>query len=235
MKYEDESLRDVEDYHLCYFHKLNRQTFAMNMISFGSQTFRTAKHIEELDILKRIYMNKTGINLLPEELEFVPEFVLSTITDWIKIIICFENFMKASLLLNGILIHEMNKDDKFLKRIGNQRKKPILLSDYRKTYNFSFNIEKRILCLEGITSKTLTMSTLLSKPYQKIIKLPQNILSTITEINRSRNNLHFYHKAMNSYGKDFFNQMDDLTSFVDNEMMNLKSHLEMNLKKAQKE
>mgnify|MGYP001347521829 CR=1 FL=1 len=236
LEYENKSLKNVKTHHLCYMHKSNKQSYAMAMIAFGCEVFKSAKHVEDLPLLKSFFMNqneKTGLS--QEAITETPKFILETLIDWVKIIICFENFMKASLLINDYVIHNIDKNDKILKCFQDQRNHPLKLQDFLLRYNFSYCITDKTLMLEGITPQTLTMSSLLSKKYQKIINLPESIYKTLMRLNNERNNLHFYHEARNSYGKKYFEEMDELVDFVDNVMMNLFGHLMKNVQQIKKQ
>ena len=147
--------QEIKDYYQCYFHKRNSQAFAVNMIVFGSRTFVNSKHIKELEHLQNLvlFQNK---KLHTKETEYeMANFVLNTLLDWVSITICFENFMKAVLMLHGYLIHKIDRNDKKLKTLGNQQnKRPIKLSEYLNYYNFSIELESRQYILEGIKGST---------------------------------------------------------------------------------
>jgi hypothetical protein len=46
----------------------------------------------------------------PEYQKEVLEFGLEGVIDAVRICICFENYMKAKLLAEGFLVHELDKD-----------------------------------------------------------------------------------------------------------------------------
>jgi hypothetical protein len=220
---------------LCYFAERNMKAFAANMIIFGCETFARAKHIKEIEELSsqidiQDSFAREGKGPNQETIAIMGEFVLDTIPDWIRITICFENYMKAILLMNGFLIHKIDKNVTSLKTLANnQNKKPISLSRFQELRNFSMNIETRQWMLEGLKPQTIDFSVLLWKKYQDEIKLPEKILELISEINTKRNNLHFYHEATNAYSQIFIEELKQLNKFVKEEMMNLVSKLEIEL------
>lgn len=203
------------------------------MIVFGSQTFVKAKHIKKLDELSNIIdtLDKSAQEEIQPSQEIkqkTSEFLLETIPDWIRISICFENYMKAILLVNGFLIHKIDKIS--LKTMANnQNKKPISLFEFNQFYNYSVEIDSRRWILEGLKPQTIDFSVLLRKKYQDVIQLPEKILGLIYEINSKRNNLHFYHEAKNSYSFDFIEDLRLMEKFVKEHMMNLVSNLELEL------
>lgn len=218
---------------VCYFAERNMKVFAVNMIVFGCQTFKRAKHIKDIDKLSKIIDiqdENARNNKRPsqEMIEQIGAYVLDTIPDWIRITICFENYMKAVLLMNGYLIHKVDRNQFGLKTLSNnQSKRPIGLTTFNQKYNFSMHIESKQWMLEGVKPQTLDFSTLLRKKYQEEIKLPNKILELIKEINYKRNNLHFYHEATNSYSRIFIDDLKLMDKFVSEEMMGLMSKLEI--------
>ena len=223
----------------CYFAEKNMKIFALNMVVFGCETFAQAKHIKEIEKLSsQIDLQdkyaKEGKRLSQEIIEQMSEFVLDTIPDWVRITICFENYMKAILLKNGFLIHKIDKNGIGLKTLANsQNRRPVRLSKFREVRNFSMDINTKQWIVEGLKPQTLDFSLLLRKKFQDEIQLPEKILKQVSEINSKRNNLHFYHEATNSYSQHFIEDLKQLDKFVKEDMMNLVSSLEieLNLKK----
>lgn len=215
---------------LCYFAERNMKAFAVNMIVFGCQTFVRANHIKEIDKLSSLIDFQDRNRPNQEIIEQMGEYVLNTIPDWIRIIICFENYMKAILLKNGFLIHKIDKNQISLKTLANnQNKRPIPLSKFNQIYNFSMDINSKQWVLEGVKPQTIDFSVLLRKKYQDEIQLPDKILELISGINDKRNNLHFYHEASNSYSKEFMDGLRLMDKFVREDMMGIASVLENDL------
>lgn len=75
----------------------------MNLLSFGVTMIAHAKHISEIERL-RVVVNNPELNIPFKLIPALGEFFLENLIDTIRISICFENYMKAKLLLNGFLV-----------------------------------------------------------------------------------------------------------------------------------
>lgn len=194
-----------------------------------------ASHIKDIEKITSIFESKGANPPTLEMVETMSDYMFDMIPDWVRIIICFENYMKAVLLKNGFLIHKIDRDEKALKTLANnQNKRPIKLKEFNELFNFSVEIESRLPILEGLKPQTLDFNVLLRKKYQDEINLPTDILESISKINTKRNTLHFYHEVSNSYDKHFFKELRDMEKFVLGDMKQLYFQLQAELNVSQR-
>ena len=194
-----------------YYHIKNCMISAVNLWYNGYRLFETAKVIKDFEIFKNLNYTETT----PPDLNIIQPFILEGLMDDIRIITCMENYMKGELLLEGCVIHIINKNAKLKKE---QYKRPIKISEVftKKSYergNFD-NKEN-----SETKNKTLGFSTLLLPEYQEIIKLPKNILQIIVKMNEQRNKLHFIHKTQFTYSKSLVAELEELRKFVNGNML----------------
>ena len=221
----------LENNSQCYFAEHNMKAFAANMIISGCQTFMRANHIKYIDTLESTFTELRNRIPSPEMVEFITEFILDTVPDWVRVIICFENYMKAVLLAEGYLIHKVNREEFAVKSLSNQQnRKPVSINTFIDIISFTQDISTKKWVLEGLKEQTLNFNVLLRPKYQEVIKLPEYIIEVVQEINDKRNNLHFYHEAKNSYSPDFFLSLRSMLTFVQDEMMGKVARLESELK-----
>ena len=114
--------------------------------------------------------------------------------DYVKISIAFENYNKAILLQNGILVHKI-KRTKLYKKFNEIQSagKPVYVNDFINEFSILTNNENEIF-LNGLTDsfQTINYSDTLNENYQHIIKLDFDLNYRLKEINEKRNRLHFF-------------------------------------------
>tara|TARA_R110002051_G_scaffold317628_1_gene399004 strand:+ start:196 stop:882 length:687 start_codon:yes stop_codon:yes gene_type:complete len=115
--------------------------------------------------------------------------------DKIKISVAFENFNKAVLLKNGIVVHSINH--KFDKKISSRQKKgiPIKVSELFENGFESINLfEKESKNFNAFYENfnTINYSSTLNENYQNIIGIEKKLILELLKINQDRNRLHFF-------------------------------------------
>lgn len=158
--------------------------------------------IKELDKAKSLSDKAFG-----DEPSAFPEFIdllqniESPFLDAVRIVICFENYFKAMLLLENYVIHQMDStvcSERFPQFVKGkqllQKSTPILLQDIKQAekHNKVWSVEP----LESLTFRTIEISTLLGKPkyraiYSKGKESDDKLFPLLKELNRTRNSLHF--------------------------------------------
>ncbi len=117
------------------------------------------------------------------------------LTDYVKISIAFENYNKAVLIQKGFLVHKIQKNNKTKELFKKQNNgEPIRIEEFKSISSFirERNIDKYYL--EGLQNgfPTIGYSVTLSEKYQRIILLDNELLFRLKEINKLRNQLHFF-------------------------------------------
>jgi len=143
-------------------------------------------------------------------------FINNGLIDAIKISICFENYIKALLLCQGYLIHNIDKqtDEIYWKK---QRNGPVEIEEFKPQYyecNKVVNpkLNKKI---KGLKDTTELYSKILNKQkYKDIIKLDEEILEILNEFNFSRNSLHLQSSLSFKLNHNTCRQLELLKDFV---------------------
>jgi len=128
----------------------------------------------------------------------------SPVLDAVRIVICFENYLKAKMLLNGYLIHQMDVNvcrggysqfvTKNTKKELLQKTTPVLIDDIKQAEGQDhWSTEP----LQTLTKQTIGMGILLERPKYRALystdQAPddQKMFSVLQGLNNTRNTLHF--------------------------------------------
>lgn len=118
------------------------------------------------------------------------------LTDYIKIAAAFENYNKAALIESGYLVHRIQKGEKTKDLWKLQEKgQPIRILDFKQKCEFVNDSRFRVkYYLEGLKKgfPNISYSQTLSEEYQQIIKLNERLVYQLKELNKKRNQLHFF-------------------------------------------
>lgn len=192
---------------IIYYTKTNRLSTAVNLYEGANYFLNTVTQFKKLDELKLFDFKKFDV-------EKIKEHIFEYSIDSMKIIAGFENYMKGVLLEKGYAIHLIRPV--ILKRIKQEQKNvPI---DIEKIFtNKSFeNLDKKNDRDFEISDKTITMSSMLSPEYQKIIGLDSKLLKIVNEMNDQRNKVHFQYKRDFKIGPGVTKEYEHIISFRDN-------------------
>lgn len=175
------------------------------MIVFGLEEFKHAYIIQNLDQLEALLDKKDRGEIDIEEFgQAMAPFMFDDLSDAIRICVFFENYMKAILMSQRMIVHQFASER--LKPLGKkQSKRPIV-----NRYFVKCNIEPR-----EVSEQTIGMGTMLNSKYQEVIKLPEDVLSVVREINSSRNELHFRPSITGEYGRSTVADLRRLNEFVE--------------------
>lgn len=114
--------------------------------------------------------------------------------DYVKISIAFENYNKAVLLQNGILVHKIKRQKNYkpFNQIQNEGK-PVKACEFIAEFGTSVNKENDIY-INGLTEnfQTISYSETLNEHYQEVVQLDYELNYRLKEINEKRNRLHFF-------------------------------------------
>lgn len=200
------------------FNKRYREWVVSNLFKVSIKLFKDSYNIRNFEKLETKLKKLTiRTNLW--------NFVKEDFIDQIKIVTCFENYMKGILILKGYLVHDINRkmDNEKFNVLGNIRKKPIKISNIKKIECCDLDGEEiKNYYLSGIEKKTIPMSTLLNKKYQRVIKLPKKVYNIIFTLNEQRNHLHFQVKNGVNYNEQVVKDLRVLIEFVNGKI--IKKH-----------
>lgn len=175
------------------------------MIVFGLEEFKGAYFIQNLDQLEALLDKKDRGEIGLEEFgQAVAPFMFNDLSDAIRICVFFENYMKAILMSERIIVHQFTSER--LKPLGRrQNKQPI-----DNLYLVKCRIEP-----DEVSEQTIGMGLMLNSKYQDVIKLPDDIRDIVREINTSRNSLHFRPNMAGEYGRSTVADLRKLNGFAD--------------------
>jgi len=175
------------------------------MIVFGLEEFKHAYIIQNLDQLEALLDKKDRGEIGLEEFgQALAPFMFDDLSDAIRICVFFENYMKAILMSERMIVHQFSSER--LKPLGKrQSKRPIV-----NRYFVKCHIEPR-----EMSEQTIGMGTMLNNKYQEVIKLPEDVLAIVREINSSRNELHFRPSIAGEYGRSTVADLRRLNEFVE--------------------
>jgi len=191
----------------CYVTDTTNLYVAWSMLCSSSKLFWGCEIIKNLDkVTSLLDRTKSGQDILDKSDAWSELFVLlqnieSPVLDSVRIIICFENYFKAKMLLNGYVIHKMDlavckqNYQQFMKNEKEllQRTTPILFDDVKQAEKQDdWSTEP----LQTLTKQTIEMSMLVGQPkYQAIYSQQttddQRLFSMLQKLNETRNTLHF--------------------------------------------
>lgn len=205
-----------------YRNKWVREYFALNMIGFSYAYFLKTTRILEYEKLHEFYESDklNDGKYVQDFLMSNPTLMLDSLIDDIKISIAFENFMKAKLLLNGFVVHNVKKNNNE-EQWKLQKKRPIEPSVLTISEDFD--------CPE-LANRTLDYGFLLgNSEYRKYYNLDEDTIKYLNEINERRNNLHLSMNITFKVSKQEFNNLTKLRSLVECDFALLANELVENL------
>jgi hypothetical protein len=190
----------------CYISEETKTYVAWSMLCFSSKMFWGCEMIRELDKAKSL-SDKAFIGNESDafsELLDLYQQIESPLLDAIKIVICFENYFKAILLLENYAIHQMDlkicREDfpqfvtKNTRKELLQKSTPILIQDIKQAekHHIVWSTDP----FQTLKNQTIQISTLLEKPkyqtvYSKGKESDDELFPLLRSLNRTRNSLHF--------------------------------------------
>jgi hypothetical protein len=214
---------------IAYVDPLNAKFLAINLLTFGIMIFHGALKIKN-------FKEYVSLNIPLEEasglLDIVKKYVEENAVDNFRIVTCFENYMKAKILMNGQLVHMIKGGDEKYKAIRKEQfERPISITEVSKIEPFVFDTKQVVhATLPGIIKNTIQISSLIKPKYQAVISLPGQVLSALTEYIDYRNNHHLMLREefiMSSY---VVNNLREIKDYVQGTILPLYQKLEEELK-----
>ena len=188
---------------------------AASLLVFGAEIFNRAKIIKDLNILEELTNKLDKQEILPNS-EELNEFFFSYLSDTINILIFFENYMKAELLIRGYCVHRIKKEIPEFKDIGKKQfKEPILIKDINLIESFEVNADKREIFHRAIKETTIGMNELTgTEKYLCNYDLSEELVNFIKELIKFRNKLHFHKSIEFTTSIDKIEKLKKVKTFV---------------------
>ncbi|MCG9910495.1 MAG: hypothetical protein MH137_04260 [Flavobacteriales bacterium] len=194
---------------------------AASLIAFGYDVYRNSKIIKDFGKLKKITHD---LNISPHSTDshkLIQEFMFEYLIDSIRILIFFENYMKARLIYKGFIVHLIKDEDPFKKLRKKQFKEPVLYGEIQVIEPFIME-SGEFHTNSCLSDKTLGMSILLKSGYTMHYNIDFNLLKFIGELNKYRNRLHFSDKYELTLNQEFLKNLSELIVFVNKVMLQLQ-------------
>lgn len=201
----------------------NRQQYAAAaaLVVFGAEVFYKAKLVHDLDLLNKIReeldRHDLGQTAPPKDIN---EFAFEYLIDCVRILVFFENYMKAELITKNFCIHTIKKDYPTFTVIAKEQfKRPVDLKEIADLEPFVISEVEQKITHTAIKETTIGMNILLgSKAYRQHYQLSEKIITYIKEINLYRNKLHFHNDIEFSISEEFIDKIQALKNFVKDTM-----------------
>lgn len=192
-----------EDPHVAYYTNRNALMLGASLYSFSYLTLSNTYKILNLDKFKWLINNKDIVQATP--------FITHHMTDCVRIVSAFENYMKGLLLSNGFVAHKIKHTGEFKPLYEKQKTEPVTLKELLNGKPMKMVDGHYIV--EGITKKTIPMHYLLADGYKQKAELQDNVHQLFSEYNSERNNIHFFPKLEIKFTDKVAREMESLIKF----------------------
>lgn len=158
----------------------------------------------------------------------IHDYTTNNLLDAIKVIICFENFLKGKIISKGYLVHAIDARicNKKFKTLGNINKHPIKVADYKRIEGYVKNPDSGSLSLRGLKHFTVQFSAIMNtKDYLDIVNIPKRIHSILMSINTTRNRLHLNSSEFVIYTQETIKDIKYLIEFANKHIIEKYNYL----------
>jgi hypothetical protein len=200
-----------------YRSKAEQNKIAGSLVAFGAEVAAKANVFQGIHALREC--NK----LLQQNKQYntaavAQHFGLDYLMDSVRILIFFENYMKAELIVRNFCVHNIDKSNvvrtDLIALAKQQDKRPVTLSEVREVEKFVVNDEKEIINNAGLRETTIGMNVLLKPSYLEHYAFDDEILRTVKGLNLLRNKLHFHSHAEFALSSQFIEDIERLHFFI---------------------
>lgn len=206
---------------LCYKDDRNRRWFAAMLLSSSARFFQKSYRLKQFKSLA------TAINgPIEEKLDILHEFTAESLVDDIKMVICFENYMKSNLLNAGYLIHLIRPPkghasfEQLTELKAKQRTAPVTIEEFRKFDAIEYDADRKMNVFRGLSNQTIGMGQLLGEAkYLEIAGLPEAIINFARVRVESRNNLHYLLGEAAGYSGALLDEIRQTAQFVNEKII----------------
>lgn len=220
---------------IIYYHPRNAMGISVNLTAFGLKQFMNTTIWTQRQNLKILCENFSDSN--PPNIIHLAQFAQDALLDSIRISLLFENFMKSLLLLNGYIIHKLDKN--YFDTLSKQQyTRPIKFDEIRRLRNWEINSnilleeEGKKNQIRGILNTTIGMKELLSNEYIAVLNFNEIILKICKPFFIYRNNLHLYMGEQVTLSQNDYSDLIILAKFINNNIIRIHNQLVEELHKG---
>lgn len=182
-----------------YLDETERKNKSYQLFICSYELFRGASIVKNFDQFRAVQNLYGDINY-----EILEVFIKTILIDQFLIVMMVENYLKATLIQDGYLVHEP-KDKSLLKQ---QKVAPLSLASFSE----NCNLESMDSCLK--VNRTIGISTLLEYADKDFFNdFPQAIVDLSKTMQEVRNSLHFLDHYEVSYSPEIIIQISETIRF----------------------
>ena len=165
----------------CYVSDLDRKSKAGRLLHWGYKYFLKAYKISNFQQIKSNIEAIAQAGKVGNRFDFL--YVEEMLLDYIKIGICFENYMKAELLLHGYLAHNIANKEPYAALYKKQRTQPVKFEEFKSLSDYTYDERLGYNYLPGLHDTTLSYSLLLrEKAYRQTYNIPTEVFKYSEEL-----------------------------------------------------
>lgn len=198
-----------------YYADSNRQREVAAMLTtLGAQIFKSALIIKEIETIQKINadLDSGALKVADSGIE---RFVFEHLVDSIRVLVFFENYMKAELIVNDFCVHIIDTGIKEFNELASfQKERPIKLREIQNIEPFEINKNNQTIYHRAIKRTTLPFSIITRKDYTPFYKFDNSVLEFIKELALYRNKLHLNHTLNFSLSQERIEKFKALDKFV---------------------
>lgn len=183
----------MENYLNIYADPNTRFVAFKELIVFGFEVLKPSFLIQEIKGLKE-EKKAMDQNLQLGLNSRLQRFIFEYLVDTVRIMIFYENYMKAELIKADFCVHKIDRNNPAFKSLANQQtKRPVLLKEISAIIPFEvihLNGENTITH-PAILPSTIDLNVLLMKEkYSKWFRLDKDLINWLKKIRDERNKIH---------------------------------------------
>ncbi|XOV67866.1 MAG: hypothetical protein ACFHU9_01585 [Fluviicola sp.] len=210
-----------------YHNQSNSMALCLNLLEFAQFQFKSTYLYQNQDRLKEVCNSTHSFQV---NVKSVEGFLTNALIDDIKVSISFENLLKAFLLCNYYVVHELDRN--ILPELWKiQKERPLLFTEVLEYVDWfesdKINTTNRQLKnqVRGIKNKTIQYSIILNNTrYREIHNIDDEIINLLNLVNNRRNELHLQSSLQ-----------FQITNSTYSNFIILKDFLEKNIKRLQED
>ena len=210
----------TENYQIVYYNIENCIGTSMNLMLFGLMQFKETYLYNNQDKLKALSENNNQAFYSKE----LPNFILNSLPDSIRVHMCFENYLKALHLTHYHVIHELDKSA-FPELFKKQRKEPISFNEILERKQFQEDTRINLPTKE-LRLKIKGIKRILSQDtYLKKINFPSSIIEILKPYFDYRNNLHYTPLLSYKINSNSYSDFRILIDFINENLIKQLNHI----------
>jgi hypothetical protein len=213
----------TENYLQIYAENPTQRRTGANLIAFGLEILYRAKCIREINELKSILEKLNRKEIYPNDNRII-DFMQEYLIDCIRILIFFENYMIAELLVNDYCIHVINKNVNGFENLAKaQSKSPIKLEEINNIEKFLIEDQFDRINHVVLQEKTIELSKLFgSTEYTSKYTFDKSILVIVKELYKYRNRLPLNYSIDYQQSLKTINYLKKIVQFADETSKRIK-------------